>query len=138
LGAPHLGLGLSATLMGLVLFLAASRGSRAALAWLAADVLVLSLVHPFNLPTVVSTFGAYAGVRCWRERRLAIWPVLACIVGGIAGAPLLLYNFITFTFDPFWSKTHGEANVIPSPRPWELPIDYGVVFLLAAVAVWQI
>jgi hypothetical protein len=47
--------------------------------------------------------------------------------------PLLLYNFITFTLDPFWSKTHGEANTLPSPRPWELPMDYGIVFIVAVV-----
>src|SRR5207245_1254825 len=46
---------------------------------------------------------------------------------------LLLYNFVTFTLDPFWSKTHGEANTLPSPRPWELPMDYGIVFILALV-----
>jgi hypothetical protein len=138
LAAPHLGLGLAASLMAMVLAPPASRGSRWALAWLAADVVILSLVHPFNLPTVVVTVGVYALVRSWRARRIDGWSVAACVVSGMAGAPLLIYNFLTFTFDPFWSKTHGEANVIPSPRPWELPLDYGLILLLALLALVQL
>jgi len=131
--APHLGLGLVMTLIAIVSFGAACRGSRSALVLLAVAVLTLALVHPFNLPTVITAFGIYALARFIQERRLLLNPILACLVAGIAGVPLLLYNFMTFTLDPFWSKTHGEANTLPSPRPWELPMDYGIVFILAIV-----
>ena len=131
--APHLGLGLVATLTSMIAFSAACRGSRVGLILVAVSVFALGLVHPFNLPTVISTFGLYTLARMIGERRVTIRPILACVVAGIAGVPLLLYNFVTFTLDPFWSKTHGEANTLPSPRPWELPMDYGIVFVLALV-----
>ena len=55
-------------------------------------------------------------------------PFLAATAGG---APIALYHFALFQLDPFWSGTYGVQNVMPSPAPWDLPVDFGLVLLLA-------
>lgn len=179
--APHLPLGLAATLLAIILAASAFEGSRTALAALAIDLLVLGLVHPFNLPVLLATCAAGAALRLARAlvdadrspepapdggartpdsareasdpeggagargrraahalaRRLraSAWPVATALVAAAAGAPLVLYNALTFSRDPFWSATYGEQNLMRSPRPWELPLDCGVVFLLAPLGL---
>jgi len=136
--APHLGLALVMTLSALICIQPAFRGHRGALCMIAVAIVSLALLHPFNLPTVLATIAVFFLARVIRDRTITANGLLTGLVAGVAGAPLLLYNFVTFTLDPFWSKTHGEANTLPSPRPWELPMDYGVVFILTIVALWQL
>jgi hypothetical protein len=91
-------------------------------------VLGLSLVHPFNAPTLVSVLGAHAALTGRRA-----WP--AAFVAGVAVAPIAVYSLLLFRVDPFWSGTYGIQNVMPAIPPWAVVFDYGLV-LLAAPLAW--
>ena len=135
LTAPHITLGLASILAGLLAFAAAIRGSKQGLATLAGCVLVLGLVHPFNAPVLLAVFGAYVVARTLIERRIPWTAVRATVVAGLVGTPIVLYNYVAFTLTPVWSETFGSQNVLPSPEPWQLLVDYGVVLFLAALGI---
>ncbi len=124
LSAPHLMFGLALTLLCAPLYLARRP------VWLALVVFALSLLHPFNLPVLVSVLVVHAA--CSGRR----WWALA-VVAVAASAPILVYNLWLFTTDPFWSGTYGTQNLMPAPAPWALPVDLGVV-LLAAPLAWPV
>jgi hypothetical protein len=130
LSAPHLMFGLALTLGCASLYLRAINGNRLAFALLALDVAVLALIHTFNVPVLVSVLAVHAvftGRRAW----------LAALLAGVAAAPMVVYSALVFSADPFWSATYGAQNVMPSPPPWALPMDYGLV-LIAAPLAWPI
>jgi len=133
----HLMLGLACTLLCVVAFAGAVRPGAGwrAYAALAAAIVGLALVHPFNLPVVLAVFGAYAGVAWLRTRR---WPggaALAVVVASAVALPFLLYNYYTFRIEPFWSVVYGQQNTVPSPSPLRLVMDYGPVLLLAPLVL---
>ncbi len=135
LTAPHISLGLAAILVGLLAYTAACQGSRLAVLAVAGCVLVLGLVHPFNMPVLLLSFGVYAVARAVIERRLP-WPAIwTTAVAGAVGAPIVIYNYVAFTFTPVWSQTFGTQNLLPSPRPWELLTDYGLGLGLAVLGI---
>jgi len=129
LSAPHLMLGLALTLLCAPVYLRATRSMR----WLpvlGALVMVLSLVHSFNTPVIASVLAIHAllmGRRAW----------LAAVVAGMAAAPMALYSLLLYQTDPFWAGTYNAQNLMPSPAPWMLPLDFGLV-LLAAPLAWPI
>lgn len=135
LAAPHVGFGLALTLLAVIAFAAASRGADLALTLLVITILLLAALHPFNLPVLLCTFVVFGVLASLRARRPAWRPLGAAAIAAVAGAPVLIYNFITFTYTPFWMQTYGLQNVMPSPRPWDLPLDYGVVLLLAPLGL---
>lgn len=129
LSAPHLMLALALTLVCAPLHLrAVERGGRW-LAFLAVTVLALSLVHSFNTPVLVSVLLAHAVLIGKRA-----WP--AAIVAAAAAAPMALYSLVLYASDPFWSGTYNRQNLMPSPAPWLLPLDFGLV-LIAAPLAWR-
>jgi hypothetical protein len=122
LSAPHLMFGLALTLLCGVLYV------RRQAVWLALAMLGLNLVHPFNVPVVLSVFvvdAVWSGRRAWLAAALAV----------CAAAPVLGYNVLLFQTDPFWSGTYGTQNIMLSPAAWALPIDFGLL-LLAAPLAW--
>jgi hypothetical protein len=129
LSAPHLMLGLALTLVCAPIYVHALTARPRWLAALGAATLGLSLVHPFNLPVLVSVIVAHAALTGRRA-----WP--AAIVACMAAAPMTLYSLLVFQADPFWSATYGAQNSMPAPAPWSLPIDFGLV-LLAAPLAWR-
>jgi hypothetical protein len=54
----------------------------------------------------------------------------------MAAAPMALYSLVLYATDPFWSGTYNLQNLMPSPAPWLLPLDFGLV-LLAAPLAWH-
>lgn len=132
--APHIGLGLATLLAALTLFEAAGAGSRPALAWLGASVAGLGLLHPFSLSVLVCATVGYSALRVLAGQPVARWAV-ACALVIAAAVPLLAYNFVTFSFDPFWSEAYGAQNAMVSPPPWRLPVDYGLVLLLGLLGL---
>jgi hypothetical protein len=133
----HLMLGLAFTMLAIAYFAAAVEPGAAwrTFAALALAVLGLALVHPFNLPVVLALFGLYTALRWLRTRR---WPWPAVVATGLAGTvalPLLLYNYYAFRIEPFWSVVYGQQNTVPSPSPLRLLLDYGLVLLLAPLAL---
>ena len=129
LSAPHLMLGLGLTLLCAPLYLRATRSVRW-LATLCANVLALSLVHSFNTPVVISVLVAHALLSGKRY-----WP--AAVAAAITAAPMALYSLVLYQTDPFWAGTYNAQNLMPSPAPWLLPLDYGLV-LLAAPLAWPV
>ena len=130
LSAPHLMLGLALTLLCAPVYLRAARGSRLWLAVLGLTIASLSLVHSFNTPVLVSVLAVTAALTGRRA-----WP--AAVVAGIAAAPMAVYSLLLYQTDPFWSGTYSVQNLMPSPAPWSLPLDFGVV-LLAAPFAWRV
>jgi hypothetical protein len=130
LSAPHLMLGLALTLLCVPVYLRAARGGRPWLAALGATVATLSLVHSFNTPVLVSVLVLHAALSGRRA-----WP--AAVVAGVAAAPMAVYSLLLYQTDPFWSGTYSLQNLMPSPAPWSLPLDFGVVMLAAPLA-WPI
>jgi hypothetical protein len=133
----HLMLGLACTLLAVAYFADAVEPGADwhAGAALAAAVLGLALVHPFNLPVVLGLFGLYTGLCLLRTRRWPWQAVAATTLAGIVALPLVLYNYYAFRIEPFWSVVYGQQNTVPSPEPLRLLIDYGPVLLLAPVAL---
>lgn len=138
LAAPHLGLGLAATLLAAAFFCRAVAGSRWNVIALALAAAVLSLVNPFNLPPLLLAMVVHAGVCLWRAPDLAGKAALAAGAACAAAAPALVYSFVIFNFAPFWSETYRAQNVLPSPAPWNLLGDYGIVLPLAVVGAWAL
>jgi hypothetical protein len=131
LSAPHLMFGLALTLLAAPLYLRARSGRPVWLIVLGLDIVLLSLIHPFNLPVLVSVLSAAAVLsRSWRA-----W--LAAGVAAVAAAPIAIYDVYLFQTDAFWSGTYGVQNRMPAAMPWALPIDLGVV-LLAAPLAWSV
>jgi hypothetical protein len=130
LSAPHLMLGLALTLLCAPVYLRAARGDWRWLALLGASIASLSLVHSFNTPVLVSVLALHAALSGRRA-----WP--AAVVAGLAAAPMALYSLLLYQADPFWSGTYSLQNLMPSPAPWSLPLDFGVV-LLAAPLAWPV
>lgn len=129
LSAPHLMLGLALTLLCAPLYVRAVQRGGLWVALLGVTVLVLSLVHSFNTPVLVSVLVGHAAL----SGRNA-WP--AGVVAAIAAAPMALYSLVLYATDPFWAGTYNVQNLMPSPAPSLLPLDFGVV-LLAAPLAWS-
>lgn len=129
LSAPHLMLGLALTLLCAPLYLRAVNQGDRWVALLGATVLILSLVHSFNTPVLVTVLLGHAAL----SGRKA-WP--AGIVAAAAAAPMALYSLALYATDPFWAGTYNVQNLMPSPAPGLLPLDFGVV-LLAAPLAWR-
>ncbi len=122
LSAPHLMFGLALTLLAGVLYL------RRMIVWLGLATFGLSLIHPFNLPVLISVLVSHA---LWHGRTW--WP--AATAAALASAPVTLYNVLLLSRAPVWSGTYSAQNTMPAPAPWALPIDLGVL-LLAAPLAW--
>jgi hypothetical protein len=132
LSAPHLMLGLAITLMIPRLYLQVTGGGPR---WpLPLATLALGVIHPFNVPVVLSVITVDAVIRLVRHhdtRGLA-----AILVALAAPAPLVLYNALLFKLDPFWSGTYGVQNLMPSPSPLTAWIDFGIVMIAAPFGIW--
>lgn len=136
--APHLGLGLAATLLGVAVYCRAMAGSRWSVLGVAVSAAILSLVNAFNLPPLLLAMGIFAVGCLSGGRGLAARAVAATAAGCVAAAPAMVYSFLTFNFAPFWSQTYGAQNLLPSPAPWALLIDYGLVLILALAGAWSL
>ncbi len=135
--APHIALGLACTLLCAPVYLRAQQGRPRWLLALAGLVVALSLLHPFNLPILAAVLVADCALRtlargAWPSR--GQWAVTAVLLAAVA--PVAIYYGLLFHVDPFWAGTYGGAqNRTPTPPPWGLPMDLGLV-LLAAPAAW--
>jgi hypothetical protein len=128
-GVPHAELGMTATLGAFwILAEASMQWNRNRAALLAGCVLILGLVHPFNLVTLVGGVSLLT-VLDWRNGAPLPQRIAPLAIVLTLAAPFLAYNALTFTLDPFWGATYGAQNLLPSPAPWELPVDLGVFLL---------
>jgi hypothetical protein len=130
LAAPHVPLGMAATLALAVLCL---RPSTSLGMWrvLGAAALgaAVALLHPFHAPVLLFAC-ALVGFVFWRTGQ-GPGSLALGLSASLGALPVLSVTVATFSFDPFWSATYGEQNVLPSPAPHELLIDFGPTLLLA-------
>jgi hypothetical protein len=132
--APHVPLGMAATLE-LAQWLGRHRqASLGGLLWAAAQGGLIALLHPFHAPVLLGALAIVAFVR-WRSG--LGWGTLAAAVAAALGAlPALVPTAITFTLDPFWGATYTAQNLLPSPAPHELFVDVGITLVLAVGGAW--
>jgi len=95
--------------------------------------LLLGLLNPFSLPTLLLPLGLFWLARSIQARRLRWQEVPPLVAMGLAALPLVVYNFLTFTQDPFWGKAYGTQNTQPSYPLDVVLVSYGVLGLLAIV-----
>jgi hypothetical protein len=137
---PHVPLALALTLAVPWLFTSAlGRPSGVVLVGLSAATAAIALLHPFHLPVLLLALSAYALV--WLRHGRALGRAALILAStGLVSVPLLLYFAYTFNLEPLWGATYGSQNLLASPRPWEIPIEYGVVLFLAlpgAFLAWR-
>jgi hypothetical protein len=126
--APHVPLAMAATLELARGLLAPVRPART-LATMAVLGAAVAILHPFHVPVLLAA-ALVVGVIRWRGSGDRVG--LAVAVAACAGAlPPLVPTLLTFSFDPFWAATYGQQNILPSPAPHELLVDFGAVLLLA-------
>ncbi len=109
----------------------------ATLARYAALAAALGLLNPFCLAPALLPLGVW-WLAASTATRKPLWSMALPLAAlGLAALPLLLYNYTTFTLDPFWGMAYGSQNFQAS-----LPLDgviwgYGFATLLAGWAVWR-
>jgi len=93
--------------------------------------LLLGLLNPFSLPTLLLPLGLLWLARSIQARRPVWRETPPLIAMGLAALPLVVYNFLIFTQDPFWGKAYGSQNTQPSYPLDVVLVSYGVLGLLA-------
>jgi hypothetical protein len=102
--------------------------------------LILGLLNPFSLPTLLLPLGVFWLARSIQARRPLWQEALPLILMGLTALPLVAYNFLTFTQDPFWGKAYGSQNFQPSYPIDVVLLSYGVLGILAVagtVRTWR-
>ena len=100
--------------------------------------LFLGLLNPFSLPTLLLPLGLFWLARSIQARRPLWQEALSLIAMGLTALPLVVYNFLTFTHDPFWGEAYGTQNIQPSYPLDVVLISYGVLGLLAIVGTMHL
>jgi hypothetical protein len=135
--APHVPLAMAATLVLAARYLRPRNTlgpfELVTTAGLSASV---ALLHPFHLPVLLGAL-IVTGVVFWRTGR-GVANLAAALAASLGALPVLVPTVTTFAFDPFWLQTYGEQNVLPSPAPHELLVDFGPLLLLALGGAWSL
>ncbi len=128
--APHIPLAMAATLEFARAWLVPVRRATPTALLVAAGLgLAIALLHPFHEPVLLFSVFLVGGVYWWSARGAGnLAGAFAAAMGAI---PVLWPTVQTFNFDPFWSATYRAQNLLPSPAPHELLIDFGPTLLLA-------
>ena len=98
----------------------------------------MGLLNPFSLPTLLLPLGLFWLARSIQARRPLWQEALSLIAMGLTALPLVVYNFLTFTHDPFWGEAYGTQNIQPSYPLDVVLISYGVLGLLAIVGTMHL
>lgn len=99
--------------------------------------LCLGLLNPFSLPTLLLPLGVLWAARLLQTRRLVWLETQPVLVMGCVTLPLVIYNLLAFTQDPFWGKAYGSQNYQPAFAVDVVLMGYGVLGLLAILGVVQ-
>jgi hypothetical protein len=128
--APHIPLALAATLELARAWLRPVRAPAASALIAAAGLgASIALLHPFHVPVLLAAVGL-VGLVYWRTGQ-GSGSLMGAVAAGLGAAPVLWPTVQTFNFDPFWSATYRAQNLLPSPAPHELLIEFGPTLLLA-------
>jgi len=132
-GPPHLTIALALSLAwGRALAAWTWGGAARQLAILVAGVVGVAFLNPFSMATMVALGAGYALVRWITSGRFPIREAAAAVLVGVIAAPFLVANLLTFGMDPFWGLVYGRQNTTPSPPPWVLALDLGLLLPMAA------
>lgn len=132
--APHVPLGMAATLELAHWLRPGQRATVGRLLWASALGAAVALLHPFHVPVLLAALGL-AGLG-WAWAGAGSGTLLAALAAGLGAAPALLPTVVTFSLDPFWSAAYTTQNVLLSPAPHELLVDMGPTLLLALGGAW--
>jgi len=134
--APHLMLGMGLLLVAARLYADCWRGPTTGrqLA-LAATVAALGFTNPLTLVPFMVVALAHGIVMALHRRRLDVAGHSGLVVALVAASPTMIGNFVTFTFDPFWSSTYGRQNVTKMPPLDEIVLALGLLIPLAALGL---
>lgn len=130
--SPHFVLGVAFELLTFIFFLGGGR-QRWHLLLAAVSLLLLSLTLVYNVIVVAVTLSISALVYCLVQRKIWMPVIWQTILVGLVAVPVVLYYYILFRFDPFWSIVYGKQDVVHSPNLLALVLGYGLVF---GLAVW--
>lgn len=97
----------------------------------------LGWIHPFLLITIGAVSGLYLLRSCLRKRQLLLSKWVGLTTVGIVGLPGPLYTFVATNNDPVL-RAWMSQNQILSPAPWFYLTGYGLLAVLASVAIWKI
>ena len=98
--------------------------------------LLVSFIHPYTLPVVVTPLGIYVLHQASR-RRCAPWPGLKRLaLVGAPSVPYLVYVFIVFETN-FAFRAWREQNLTFSPPPLYYLLGFGLIIPLVGVGFWQ-
>ena len=139
LALPHLTWARALLLWGLVLYLQARDWKSAVPAgvmWL-----VMGLFQPLAVVVgwaILAAYLVFTAVMKWRGKRTEWqdWLIKlkqSIVIGGIS-APIVLYTFISFQFDPFLRRWQTQ-NVLTSPPPGDYLLAYGLVLPLVVIGI---
>ncbi|MFN2270602.1 MAG: hypothetical protein ACK2US_07195 [Anaerolineae bacterium] len=144
---PHIALGRTLLLWGILFLLRAWGGSRAShithhesrvdLRWALSTGFMwflMGLIVPFYVPVAWAVMGAAWLVLCVRQRCVMWREVWLAAIPALISAPVVAYSLWVFSSDPVY-KVWSAQNQIPSPPPLHYLAAYGVLLLLAAFAV---
>ena len=140
LALPHLAWARALLLWGLLVFL---RGDRLRSGALVGGIwLLLGLMQPLTVVAAWAVISAHlagwAGWIVWRKNGgWGDWrkAFLRAAVSVLISAPLVLYNFLAFQFDPFLNRWQNR-NLIPSPPLGDYLLAYAIIFPFVAVGIW--
>ncbi len=104
-------------------------GAAAGLAWL-----LMGLVVPFYVAIAWAVMGAGWVALALRERKIPRRAGMLAGVAGLVSSPIVLYSMWVFTSDPVY-EVWGAQNLILSPHPFHYLAAYGILLLLALVAL---
>ena len=87
-------------------------------------LLISGIFQPLNLIVGWAVMGVYSIFKLIKQKE-PILKLLPLTIWLIPSLPLLLYNFLSFIFDPFLSTWQGQ-NKIPSPPLIDYLLSYGL------------
>lgn len=134
--APHITLALAAMLFWARAYThSVEMVHTGALAAMGACVLAVGMTNPFSLMVLVSVGCAYALVALVIDRALPVAGLVGAAVTALFAGPLVAYNAVVFSRDPFWGATYGAQNHLPTGPPLSLALAYGALLFFTIVAV---
>lgn len=136
LGIPHLALARAALMGGLLALIAASRRKN----WIGMAVVaavcwgVMALAVPFYLPIIYCIVGAWGLASIIRDRRFPTTLFIRAVTACGLTLPLFGYYAYIFANNPAFAVWSAQ-NDLPSPYPLHYLLAYGLLAILAALAV---
>lgn len=147
LALPHLLWARGLLLLGLVAYLTSPDapseknwliGVKIGLLWLLMGLIQpLTIVSGWAVMGMTVLFQSVWLLGIMRKGIGQVWPwVVRAVCAGLVSAPIVLYNLLSFAFDPFLAKWQ-EQNLVPSPPPGDYLLAWAVLLPLVLLGMWR-